>query len=176
MGFDRFKISSAEERSRELYDIVAQLPDSSSKEQVPAMVHALLEERFHVVLRIEKKQIPVYALIAGKNGPKLTPKPADYTRAPNSPLTPITLDAYASLIQLDRPVVNQTGIEGEYLLDVLANLRARMPASIAAASGSEPSDPMAVFQTVERLGLRLERRDVTLPYVIVERVDKPTEN
>jgi uncharacterized protein (TIGR03435 family) len=51
--------------------IQAKLPDGATKDQVPAMLQALLAERFKLVVRREFKEETVYALLAGKDGPKL---------------------------------------------------------------------------------------------------------
>src|SRR5207245_11222603 len=57
----------------ERYDIVAKLPPNSSRDQIPLMLQTLLAERFKLTLHREKKVMPVYALVAGKNGSKLHP-------------------------------------------------------------------------------------------------------
>ena len=55
------------------FDISAKLPDGATKDQAPEMLQNLLKERFKVTLHREKKDHPIYALVAGKNGPKLKP-------------------------------------------------------------------------------------------------------
>jgi uncharacterized protein (TIGR03435 family) len=53
------------------FDIVAKLPEGATKEQVPAMLQALLADRFKLKVHRETRETPVYALIVGKGGPKL---------------------------------------------------------------------------------------------------------
>src|SRR5262245_24439362 len=53
------------------FNITAKIPDGVANDQVPAMLQALLVERFKLTVRREKKDMPVYALVVGKNGPKL---------------------------------------------------------------------------------------------------------
>lgn len=71
------------------FDIQAKMPDGATKEQVPDMLRALLEERFKLAIHRETKDEPVYALVVGKNGPKLTPSlpdpkdPPDPNRPPD---------------------------------------------------------------------------------------------
>jgi uncharacterized protein (TIGR03435 family) len=55
----------------ERYDILAKLPDGVSKEQIPAMLQTLLAERFRMTVHRETKEQSVYALVVGKDGPKL---------------------------------------------------------------------------------------------------------
>jgi len=54
------------------YDITAKVPEGVPADKVPLMLQALLAERFKMVIHKETKDQSVYALIVGKNGPKLT--------------------------------------------------------------------------------------------------------
>jgi uncharacterized protein (TIGR03435 family) len=53
------------------FDILAKMPEGSNKDQVPEMLQTLLAERFKLTLHRDKKDVPVYALLVGKGGPKL---------------------------------------------------------------------------------------------------------
>jgi uncharacterized protein (TIGR03435 family) len=53
------------------WDILAKLPDGDSKDQIPEMLQALLAERFKLAVHSENKELPVYALVVAKGGPKL---------------------------------------------------------------------------------------------------------
>jgi uncharacterized protein (TIGR03435 family) len=53
------------------YDIQASLPEGAKRAQVPAMLQALLADRFKLVFHRETREMNVYALVAGKDGPKL---------------------------------------------------------------------------------------------------------
>jgi uncharacterized protein (TIGR03435 family) len=61
------------------FDIVAKTDDATlySPEQIPdhmaTMLRALLAERFKLVTHTEQRPVPVWALVVGKGGPKLTP-------------------------------------------------------------------------------------------------------
>lgn len=57
------------------FDVEAKLPDGSSKGEIPEMLQTLLADRFKLTLHRETKEHAIYALVAGKDGPKL--KPAD---------------------------------------------------------------------------------------------------
>ena len=88
----------------------------------------------------------------------------------------------------DRPVVDMTGLSGFYevALEVPptpAN-RPRRPGAPAAADGSprpaeEASDPagVSILTSIQKLGLKLEKRKMALDQLIVEHLEKtPTEN
>lgn len=120
----------------ERYDIVAKVPDGAPKEQIPAMLQNLLAERFKMKLHRETKEQPVYALVVGKNGPKLTKAaegvPARQTIGHGGGPTRrgammmisngrleargATVTAFAEMLSnlMDRPVVDMTKIEGNY--------------------------------------------------------------
>ena len=71
------------------FDVVATMPEGSTKDDAPKMLRALLAERFKMVSHEEKKEQPVLALVVGKGGPKLKesegkPVPID----PDAPLKP----------------------------------------------------------------------------------------
>jgi uncharacterized protein (TIGR03435 family) len=53
--------------------IVATIPHDATEAQVPELLQTLLAERFKLTLHHETKDLPVYALVVGKSGPKLKP-------------------------------------------------------------------------------------------------------
>jgi len=57
--------------SGQAFDIVANLPEGATKEQVPAMLQKLLADRFKLKVRIENEQRPVYAMVVAEGGAKL---------------------------------------------------------------------------------------------------------
>jgi uncharacterized protein (TIGR03435 family) len=72
------------------FNIQAKIPDGVSKDLVPEMLQALLAERFKLTFHRENKEMPVYAVVTGKNGPKLKqaePEPATPPTPPKDALT-----------------------------------------------------------------------------------------
>src|SRR5215831_13750982 len=57
--------------SGQRFDIVANMPPGSTKEQVPQMLQALLAERFKLVVHRDSKEQTVYGLVVGKGGIKM---------------------------------------------------------------------------------------------------------
>lgn len=60
--------------------------DESAADQVPAMMRALLEERFKLAMHIEKRDMPVYELVVAKGGPKM--EVVEAVAAPPAATTP----------------------------------------------------------------------------------------
>ena len=73
------------------FDIVAKMPEGAQKDDAPAMLQALLEERFKLTAHKEKQEHGVLALVVGKDGPKMkeaaAPAPVD-PAAEDAPLKP----------------------------------------------------------------------------------------
>jgi uncharacterized protein (TIGR03435 family) len=71
------------------FDIQAKMPDGSTKDDAPAMLQALLAERFKLAVHRSHEEHKVLALIVGKAGPKLKESSAAATDTdPNAPLQP----------------------------------------------------------------------------------------
>lgn len=69
----------------EHFDIAAKLPEGGSRGQVREMLQSLLADRFQLKLHHDKKELPVYALVVAKGGPKIkesAPAPEDAAGAP----------------------------------------------------------------------------------------------
>jgi uncharacterized protein (TIGR03435 family) len=59
------------------FDIIGKIPDGVDKDKMPEMVLALLVERFKFTFHRENRDHQIYALVVGKNGPKLKESPPD---------------------------------------------------------------------------------------------------
>ncbi len=66
-----YQISGPDWLATERFDILAKMPDGATKDDAPAMLQALLEDRFKLAVRRETEEHPVMALVVGKGGPKL---------------------------------------------------------------------------------------------------------
>jgi len=174
------------------FDILAKMPEGSTEEQVPEMLKALLEDRFKLKVHVDSKEFPVYALVVGKNGPKLTPQPDDYDPKKSGPTRAMTVENFSQMLGnvLDRPVVDQTEIKGQYMFSLDAVMRgmmnrlrnnaqqqaARNNGGPPADAATDPTDSSA-FTAAQGYGLKLEPRKLTLPFVVVDHLEKdPTEN
>jgi uncharacterized protein (TIGR03435 family) len=76
-----FRISGPDWMSSTRFDVVAKLPPDTPRSKVPEMLRSLLAERFKMAARRETKELPMYALVVGKNGPKMEESEVD----PNTP-------------------------------------------------------------------------------------------
>ena len=70
-GVKQYQISGPSWLDSERFDIAAKIPKGATREQFILMLQNLLAERFKLTLHREKKDLPMYALVVGKNGPKM---------------------------------------------------------------------------------------------------------
>jgi len=198
------------------FDIVAKLPEGSSKSRVPEMLQALLVERFKLALHRDLREHAVYAMVAAKGGAKLkaaeivpagdpapspnagrgeTPRGTMETTTDASGMhfkaSAIPLAALADLVShfCERPVVDQTGIGGQYDFDLaispetLRDLPAGGAIPMRHGGGEPPqidarAEPAAsIFEALQRYGLKLEPRKAPMEVLTVDRIEKePTAN
>jgi uncharacterized protein (TIGR03435 family) len=59
------------------FDILAKIPEGVDKDRMPEMMQALLADRFKLTFHRENRDHQIYALVVGKNGPKLKESPPD---------------------------------------------------------------------------------------------------
>jgi uncharacterized protein (TIGR03435 family) len=119
----------------ERYDILAKAEGNPAQDQLASMVRALLEERFQLVAHKETKDMPVYALLIAKNGPKLPAakddactafspdKPPPPPPQPGQPFQPPPTPCGGFLMMGNRLEAGKVGMA--QLVNVLANVTGR---------------------------------------------------
>ena len=79
-GLKEYQVSGPAWITETHYDILAKAAEGTRKEQIPAMLQALLAERFQLEVHREKKEFNVFALVIAKGGPKLNGRRRSRTR------------------------------------------------------------------------------------------------
>ncbi|MGA1983073.1 MAG: TIGR03435 family protein [Acidobacteriaceae bacterium] len=152
-------------------------------DQRRAMLQNLLAERFKFVLHHETRELPEYALLVNKGGPKLRLADAEkymrdsnnqlYCRAGLSGFRQCTMAEFASdagIVGIDRIVVDRTGLTGRY--DFELHYR---PAGMAVPDGTEA--PPSIYDALqEELNLRLQPIKGPVDVLVIDHVEKPSEN
>jgi uncharacterized protein (TIGR03435 family) len=177
----------------ERFDIVGKpdLEGTPDMSQVKIMLQKLLADRLHLSLHREEKEFSAYALTVAKGGLKLT----EATDNPNGlpaflgsgglqgrSIRNATLAQFAGDLQgrLGRPVVDQTGL-GSKRFDFFLKWTPDASAMNAAPSTPPPVDnadsPPDIFGAVQQqLGLRLEPTKAQVDVIVIDHVEKPSEN
>ncbi len=88
-----YQISGPDWLSMERFDIQAKLPDGAAEDAVPQMLRTLLADRFGMRTHTESRTLSAYALIVGKNGPKLQPSTLPPDPEPAKGLSTLTPSA-----------------------------------------------------------------------------------
>ena len=163
----------------EKYDIDAKADVSGVTGHVDygPMLQALLADRFKLKVHRETKQLPVYSLVVAKSGPRLTDHTGDGGASTNTShasgkatltATKVSMDGFAYRLgrDLDRKVVDNTGLRGEY--DV----------TLEWAPDPKPdSTAPSIFTALqEQLGLKLESTRGPVGVVVVDSAEKASEN
>ena len=167
------------------YDIMAKAEGDAppTRAEFRQMMQLLLADRFLMQFHREKREMEVYALVIGKSGAKLKESAPDasgpgrhqvtgrnYTvtipKADMSDVVDVIMNSFPG-----RPVIDRTGLTGTYDLHLV--FTPQIPAN---RNDPQPGD-LSIFTAVqEQLGLKLEPRKEVVEVVVVDRIEKPTEN
>jgi uncharacterized protein (TIGR03435 family) len=174
-------------------------PEEKQK-QTEMMQQSLLAERFHLKWHVETREMRIYELVPAKGGLKIKPVdppparvnaghpggkiPPGATRLGISPDGTRFVDAKATDVerlvgllraQADvggRPIVDKTGFTGYFDIDHLKFSGAPLPGQNAGES-----DAPAISTSLEEvLGLRLVPHKAPVEVVVIDSIDRPTEN
>jgi uncharacterized protein (TIGR03435 family) len=169
-------------------------------ERMRAMLRTLLADRFHLKIRREIKDQPVYAIVVAKGGPKL--KAAEIEGKDCETDAGKGMDCHnfhggrgrglhagaANMSDLalfvsnwtDRPLVDKTGLAGMYQFETRGWANATpgpAPAPGAVAEdGQDAASLPTVFTLFADMGLKLEPQRAPVEMFLIESIEKPSEN
>jgi uncharacterized protein (TIGR03435 family) len=162
--------------------------------QTSALLRALIEDRFQLKFRRERKEMPVYALVVTKNGPKLKPNPDDPAKAKPSAMfgrgsgtfTNSSMAVLAARLsqQLGRPVIDGTDLKGGYdfTLEWTPAPGEGSAESIGLPPRADPPSPgesngPSIFTALQdQLGLKLEPQKGPVDMIIIDHVERASQN
>jgi uncharacterized protein (TIGR03435 family) len=179
----------------ELYDVDARAGGDATPDQMRSMLRALLQERFALALRSERRDAPVYALSVAKpeRGARLRPAAETCaTSACDIRFSPgvlhargVTLATLASELSwwVDRIVVDRTSLqerfdlELEWAPDVFPQLPLLLNSPDRPPTGRPDSSAPSIFTAVrEQLGLSLEPSRGDVDVFVIDRAERPAPN
>lgn len=175
------------------FEVIAKAPADSPPATLQLMLQSLLADRFHLVVHNDTKPLKGYALTFVKSTPQLRASkgtsesgcgrpPESQGAAPGTlayntySCHNMTMAATAQTLRTlapgyfgGNPVVDRTGLNGSWDFEVRWT-----PRGLLTTAGS---DGVSLFDSVAKLGLKLELQDIPVPVVVVDSVNqKPTEN
>jgi uncharacterized protein (TIGR03435 family) len=181
------------------YDIIAKASgDAGLDEMYGPMMQSLLEDRFKFKLHTEVRELPVYLLTVNDKAGKLTPVkeescvPIDLKQVLKSPPpdnycgrmatkrgTNTTFDGYGiTMVEfanrifkdaLDRPVIDRSGISGRF------NIHFEFVPNVALVSPDD-AGPSIFTALREQLGLKLSASKGPVEVLVIDHVERPSEN
>jgi len=149
------------------------------------VLQKFLADRFNLTLHPETVEVPIYSLVVAKGGPKLqqvSPPENDHRGFMEAKATGVAVGHHvliAGLVDmlsrtyfgLDRQVYDKTGLTGNYDF----TLTFEPPRSSSAES--DPTGRPSIFTALqEQLGLKLEPTKGPLETVVIDHVERPSEN
>jgi uncharacterized protein (TIGR03435 family) len=155
---------------------------AAAREQKRQMVESLLAERFGLTVRRETRKLPLYNLVVAKGGAKFLDAKAEdakYDRS-NRRLELRGGDNTVAVLAEDlaevlgRVVVDKTGIQGGYKIDLTWTPDDRAPSPSGASTAD--SGPSIFTALQEQLGLRLESKKGPVEVLVIDHVAMPSEN
>jgi len=176
--------------SGDRFDIVAKTDTSATHAQMRVMMQTLLKERFQLSVRHENRDATVYQLVVAKGAPKLKetsrkdgPGGLRFLGRGNVEGLGTAMTGLSSYLQtlLGNVVLDKTGLTGNYdfkLTWVPDEAQAGKPGAqgLPATNGAEESGPSIFTALQEQLGLKLDASKGPVETLVIERVEKPSEN
>lgn len=170
--------------SSDKYDVdgTPDLEGQPSLKQMQAMLKKLLADRFGLAFHWDRKELGVYAITVAKTGPKIMKSLGDNGlpgqnggRDANGRVdrySNVTMKDFAFILQffMDKPVVDQTGLNGrfDFVLKWTPN-----EANVADPATASPG----IFTAMqEELGLKLEAVRAPADVLVIDTVERPSEN
>jgi uncharacterized protein (TIGR03435 family) len=192
-----------EARAGEGFTPPAAPPDPNTPDPMAIRLQSLLEDRFHLKIHHETKDLPIYELSISKGGPKIKPSDDQTFPIPGQPspppqpgavprgglrrspgsmtasAVPISVIVMSLSQQLGRPVVDKTGLQGLY--DFKLQWTPDPPTAAVRDAGTPPTiadqDGPSIFTALqEQLGLKLDSSKGPVDIIVIDSVQKPTEN
>jgi uncharacterized protein (TIGR03435 family) len=164
------------------FDIDAKPAGATTHEQLMQMLQALLAERFKLAVHRETKELPVYALVVARGGPKFSRSTATTMATPSMNRLGRNVSMgwfarYLTRFGSDRPVIDKTGLAGNY--DLNLDMEKIGTAAAAAAAGG-PAGIGNMFQAtvdaMQDLGLKVTPAKAPVELLVIDRAERPSAN
>ncbi len=151
-------------------------------EKLKLMMQAVLADRFKLTLHTESKQLPIYALVVGEDGPKFqeTKSGSDLMSLGRGELADrgATLQPLVEQLsmQLGRAVIDKTGLTGHYDFTLKWTPAQKEPAMLEEDGAPSPSTASIIAAVQEQLGLKLEPQTAPMQVYAIDHVEQPAQN
>ena len=175
----------------ENYDIIGRpvAEGSPNDKQIRGMISNLLTERLKLTFHREKRDLPAYALTGG-SGAKLTKNDSNPNGLPGLGFRGLgqlgvvnaTMGDFTNMMQnavLDRPVVDRTGLQGRFDFTLNWTPDESQFHGMGIQVPPPPADAKfpGLFTAIqEQLGLKLDSVTAPVEVIVVDKIEKPSDN
>ena len=145
--------------------------------QDSAMLQALLADRFRLKVRHELKPLPVYELVVAKGGPKLTESPANPSAGYGMSMSAGRISGHG--MEIPSLAVSLSGVAGRLIVDktgLTGKYEVELNWSRDDSPGSTDPGPSIFAALQEQLGLKLDPAKAPVDTIVIEHIEKPSEN
>jgi uncharacterized protein (TIGR03435 family) len=166
------------------FDIDAKAARPGTSEDLHVMLQHLLEDRFHLQVKHEKREQAVYELAIDKGAKMPVHDPEDKDYPPFGGArggvkgTNVTMNYFAFFLSriLDRTVIDKTGLAARYDVNLQFTPEQRLKEGGGDAPPVEAEGPSIFTAVREQLGLKLVGAKGPVEYLVIEHVERPAEN
>jgi uncharacterized protein (TIGR03435 family) len=154
-----------------------------------ALLQSILVDRFKLVTHFETRTLPAYELLVDEGGSKLQPSANEphMMRLGRGELTtsgsPLELLTTQLSARLGRPVVDKTGLKGNYAFNLHWTPDATEEEHLKAAGqpafpepAPDSNGPSLLTAVQEQLGLKLQSQTESVQVLVIDHVAVPSEN
>jgi len=153
------------------------------------MLRSILTDQFKLVTHFEARTLPAYDLVVDDSGAKLQPSGSQPRMMHlgrgelTSSGTPLELLAAQLSTRLGRPVVDKTGLKGNYVFNLRwtpdpseeENLK-QSGEQVAPEPPADPNGPSLVTALQDQLGLKLQPNSEAVEVLVIDHAEEPAEN
>jgi uncharacterized protein (TIGR03435 family) len=158
------------------------MTSDAGRKQKEEMVQALLADRFKLVTHTETRDLPIYALVVAKGGAKLGPvqESGSFVNIWNGRIdlqmsNSVSVLAEELSEEVGRDVMDKTGISGRYHL--MLRWTPDDAAGPSSGNGAGADSGPSIFTALEeQLGLKLEPARGPVRVLVIDRIERPSEN
>jgi len=179
-GVQDSQIAGPEWLQSDHFDILAKADERVDDERLKAMMRTLLADRFQLTFHRQNKEMSAYTLMVAKGEPRLKESAADVKPSrQNSEMGTVakatTMREFGDFLSgvLKTPVVDQTGLPARYdfAIDFTPYVQADMQA------GRRPDTVGILLAALQgELGLKLESKKENVEVLVIDHVQRPSEN
>jgi len=188
---------------KDRYELEGKAAGQVSLTERRLMLKTLLADRFGLKVHTDSKEVNVYAMtvvrLDGKLGPKVlpwdgkcgghdappgndnrkSPRCGAFFRPPGMELEGVTMEIVSDMLSnpnanLGRPVVDKTGLTGEYTMQLEFQFRPPGPAGAEAPVDQFSASLFTALR--EQWGLKLQSAKGNTDVIVVDQASRPTEN